>query len=72
MIPFPAETVHNVSQGMREVSHSATFEQHIVVKAVYPSVRHYCILMYIYFTMQDILFCSGLNDHSERSGKALG
>lgn len=44
IVPFPAEMVHNVSQGMGEVSHSAAVEQHIVVKALYPSVRHFTVL----------------------------
>lgn len=38
---FPAEVLHNVSQGMMgEVSYRATVQQHIVLEALYSPVRH--------------------------------
>lgn len=69
---FPAEVLHNVSQGMMgEVSYRATVQQHIVLEALYSPVKH-CTLFwyYVLFIMQDILFCSGLKDDSDQSGNA--
>lgn len=69
---FLAEVVHNGSQGFGEVSHRAPIQQHILLKATLsPFQTLHCVLIHVFTIMQGIMFCSGLNDHSERSGNAL-